>query len=1407
MEQTDLQPLVAEKENMFRAAFAEAPIGMALLGKDGHFLMVNPAFMKMFDCTEAQLLDFTLMDIAHPEVVDEILRAIERLFAGGFEGDRCELEARFRHNHGSLLWGRLSLSLVRDAAGIPIYAMGQLIDITESKRETLIRQGRTAVLERLASGAPLQQILSLLLENAQTVWPELFCSVRVVSTHSDGLLYGAAQSLSEFLQQLRESQGVAQINPVTSVAALPTVLVQEMRSHPYWSDACERAMRDHPGACWSQPVLSSSGELFGSFEIYPPGPGMLQQSQREYVASAAQLAGIAIERLRAEQALRDSEAKYRDLVETSQDLIWLVDATGNWTFVNRSAAETIYGYRPEEMLGRPFTDFVSFDRRPKDLAAFTSIKAGENLFDYETVHLRRDGSPVYLNFNAIGLHNERGDILGATGTARDVSEQHRTAEAIRRYQGKLEQMVESRTRELSETNRRLQEEIKEREQAERELEKSTAEWTYAMDYFEEAIYLVDLDDRLVRANRSFYTLTGLNPEIAIGQKLPLTVHPHQDREACPVCRARMTRNNAVITLEADHPSNSTGRPVEVMVHVVRDQLGEPAGILMGIHDLTQRRAAEATLRKSQNSLAEAQRIAHIGNWEYDLESGDLLWSDEVYRIFEIDPGHTSASRESFLEAIHPEDRERVAQVYLEATRDLVPYNIEHRLLMPHGRIKYVEESCEISFDAQGIAVSVIGTIQDITPRKEAENLERINEQVFHSASDRIAVVTRDYVYQIASKAYCEDYGLSEHEILGRTVAEVVGRERFETGVKPMLDTCFAGEEIAYEGWFNLEQEQRRYLIVKYSPLRESQGLILGALAIVHDITERKQVEQLLFEEKERAQVTLKSIGDAVIATDADGRIDFLNPIAEELTGWSAGEARGRKLAEVFHIVNEETGEAEQDPVTLCLKEGRVIEPSDKTVLLGRNGERHAIEDSAAPIQSRDTSLLGVVLVFRDVTEARHQSQKVSYQASHDALTGLINRREFERRLSRVLETAQSADTENALCYLDLDRFKQVNDTCGHVAGDELLRQVSQLLKQQIRKRDTLARLGGDEFGLLMEHCSLNEAKGVAENLIKVISDFSFPWEDHSFSIGVSIGLVDVSRNSAAMQQVLRAADTACYVAKEQGRNRLHVHQASDVERVQRHSEMQWSSRLPQALEEERFRLYFQPIWPLDALGDASRVDHYEVLIQLQGEEGNLVPPGAFLPAAERYKLSERLDRWVISRIFRWLQEHRDHLQQLQFCSINLSGQSLSRRAFLAFIIDELERTGVATDKLCFEIAETVAIANLSSAKVFIETLKTRGCLFALDDFGSGLSSFTYLKNLPVDFLKIDGLYIKDILNDPLDLAMVKSINEIGHVMGKRIIAECVENTAILHKLEEIGIDYVQGYGVGKPRPLEELVGH
>ncbi len=443
----------------------------------------------------------------------------------------------------------------------------------------------------------------------------------------------------------------------------------------------------------------------------------------------------------------------------------------------------------------------------------------------------------------------------------------------------------------------------------------------------------------------------------------------------------------------------------------------------------------------------------------------------------------------------------------------------------------------------------------------------------------------------------------------------------------------------------------------------------------------------------------------------------------------------------------------------------------------------------------------LLLVCEDVTEARLLSEKVAYQASHDALTGLANRSEFDRYVKNAITLAFTDNSEHALCYLDLDQFKVVNDTCGHLAGDELLRQIGDLLRKHVRQYDFVARLGGDEFGVLMYNCTLRQASLACEKLRDVVRDFRFAWEDRSFTIGVSIGVSSINKKSRNAVNLLKEADAACYAAKDKGRNRVHVFSPDDEELALRHGEMQWVTKIQQGLENNQFCLYGQPIVPLSKHEEGL---HFETLVRYRNENGQLIPPGAFLPAAERYNLASAIDRWVISHLFEWIANRPDFQDQLSICSINLSGLSLSDETMLDFISEQFSLWAIPTHKICFEITETAAIANLSYATKFINQLRSRGCLFSLDDFGSGLSSFAYLKNLPVDFLKIDGLFVKDILDDKVDLAMVKSINEVGHIMGKKTVAEFVENEKIFNLLHELGVDYAQGYGISKPVLLDEL---
>ncbi len=444
-------------------------------------------------------------------------------------------------------------------------------------------------------------------------------------------------------------------------------------------------------------------------------------------------------------------------------------------------------------------------------------------------------------------------------------------------------------------------------------------------------------------------------------------------------------------------------------------------------------------------------------------------------------------------------------------------------------------------------------------------------------------------------------------------------------------------------------------------------------------------------------------------------------------------------------------------------------------------------------------------IFSDRASAEVQRKQADdlliHQSTHDALTGLVNRREFERRTERLLSSVKQDKAEHALCYMDLDQFKVVNDTCGHAAGDEMLRQLSTMLQKVVRHRDTLARLGGDEFGVLMEHCSLDDAHRVATSLLEAIQNYQFAWEEHSFRVGVSIGLVPITESTTNLMELLIEADAACYMAKDTGRNRIHVYHTEDSEIAERHGEMQWVTRLQKALDENRFCLYAQSIVPLDN----STEKHYELLIRMIGDKGEMIPPGAFLPAAERYNLITQLDYWVIETVFSLLKENPEFQSQISFISINLSGQSLAEESVLDFIITQLGETGIDGEKICFEVTETAAISNMNTAIKFISKLKGLGCRFALDDFGSGLSSFAYLKNLPVDYLKIDGMFVKDIVDDPIDHAMVKSINEIGQVMGMKTIAEFVEDAEIKGMLREIGVNYAQGYGIHKPQPFDELL--
>src|SRR5215831_17180158 len=600
-----------------------------------------------------------------------------------------------------------------------------------------------------------------------------------------------------------------------------------------------------------------------------------------------------------------------------------------------------------------------------------------------------------------------------------------------------------------------------------------------------------------------------------------------------------------------------------------------------------------------------------------------------------------------------------------------------------------------------------------------------------------------------------------------------------------------GEPTLGSGPFELELRmllksgEVRWFQARGRTVRNAAGELMRMGGSVTDIEYRKQTEAQLFAEKERAEVTLASIADAVITVDTHGCVEYLNAAAERLTEWSLREAKGQPLASVFAVVEETTGRTVGERLDRALREGGTIHLESDIVLLRRGSAPIAVDASMAPIGDRTGRAEGAVLVFQDMSRERQYAARLSHLATHDALTGLPNRREFENRLRAALDRPQDSNYHHAVLYLDVDQFKVVNDTCGHAAGDELLRQVSNLLRPGLRAGDTIARLGGDEFGVLLEHCPPEPALRIAEGLRRSVADFKFTWGPRSFSTSVSIGVVNMIDGPRTLEDALAAADAACYLAKDKGRNRIQVYHPRDSEVAVRHGEMEWVDRLQRALAEDRFVLYAQPIHPLST--DATMPNYVELLVRLRSERDELVPPMAFVPAAERYNLMPAIDRWVMRNAFAMLAGNRKRpgAWQSGLCAINLSGASINDDSFLDFVLDEFKRSELPHSLICFEITETTAVTSLSKAAEFIAALRGLGCRFSLDDFGAGVSSFSYLKHLPVDYVKIDGSFVRDMAHDPVDRAMVEAIHRIGHVMGKQTIAESVEATEIIELLRDI----------------------
>jgi diguanylate cyclase (GGDEF)-like protein/PAS domain S-box-containing protein len=572
---------------------------------------------------------------------------------------------------------------------------------------------------------------------------------------------------------------------------------------------------------------------------------------------------------------------------------------------------------------------------------------------------------------------------------------------------------------------------------------------------------------------------------------------------------------------------------------------------------------------------------------------------------------------------------------------------------------------------------------------------------------------------------------------------------------------------------------------------------------------KHKVDKTLKRQERRFSAILHSIADGIIATDNERKIQFLNPVAEEITGWKEAEAQTKSIENLISIIDENTNSIIQLPAVDTPITKKSIFYFKNAVVKNRNGDKIPVEGTIASIRDSEKKVEGQVIAIRDVTQLREMSDKISYQASHDALTGLYNREAFSQSLKGMINSANKENRQHALIYLDLDQFKLINDTIGHAAGDELLLETTGIMKSVFRSSDVCARLGGDEFGVLLSDTDQDMAYVIAQRLHNRLSERRLIWDKTAFNIHSSIGLVTIDTASEDIHSVLAAADDACYIAKDEGGRRIRVYKTSDSTFKKRRGEMQWVTRLTRALEEDRFELFYQNIIPISQAAKETRMEKFELLIRMVDEEGNIIPPADFLPAAERYNMMPSIDRWVINTamgMYNKVASQNGTVGKRMIFTINLSAESMADEHFLEFIQNQIKSHGVKPSDFCFEITETVTISNMTTASKFIHELKALGCTFALDDFGSGFSSFNYLKNMPVDYLKIDGSFVKDMDENAVNSAMVEAINNLGHVMGIKTIAEFVRNRQILDRLKDLGIDYAQGYEISKPQSLKELIG-
>lgn len=838
----------------------------------------------------------------------------------------------------------------------------------------------------------------------------------------------------------------------------------------------------------------------------------------------------------------------------------------------------------------------------------------------------------------------------------------------------------------------------------------------------------------------------------------------------------------------------------------RNESGIVTGHIGSVEDITHRRFQEQAIRKNERLMKHKDSLADVGGWELEIATKSLMWTEQTCRIHGVPVGYKPTLCEAI--GFYPEQsRVAIKSAVNSAIENGQSWEIESELIRSNGERIWVHAVGSVEFEDEK-PVRLLGALQNVThkvnQRRAIENAHKHmklatdsgNIGVWDCDIDLERLNWTPLMYQLYGM---QDTGVPITYDSWRDCLHPDDRIRAETVLKDSINNRIDYDDEIRIVW---PDGQVRYLRATARVTRDVRGNVQRMVGVSWDVTPMRALTSELAEQHALLRVTLRSIGDAVITTDASCNVTWLNPTAEKMTGWPVDLAKGHPVSQVFTILKADTREVAICPIITCLLHGQNVELMDDAILISRDGSEYGIEDSAAPIRNEQGEVLGAVLVFHDVTEQRRLAGEMTYRATHDDLTGLYNRSEFEKRIKNTIENAATSDAENAMFLVDLDQFKLVNDACGHAVGDQLLQQIANLLLACVRPEDSVARLGGDEFGVLLEQCDIESAQSIAQDLCNRMDQFRFEHEQRRFRIGTSIGLVPLDSRWKDVSNAIRAADVACYAAKDAGRNRVHVWLDTDENINTRNADMKWATRLERAIDDDQFVLYAQQI---DSLSDTGGGVHAEVLLRMYDDDNKLKLPGIFLSAAERFHLASRIDRWVLQHTLTHLLGLRD-LGSVSMLCINLSGQSVGDRKFHRDAIKLLTNAGNdICSRICIEITETSVVTNMANASLFIDELHELGIRVALDDFGAGASSFGYLKLLNVDILKIDGQFIKNMLHDSLDAAAVRCFVDVARVQGLQTVAEYVINAEVLEHVKNMGVDFAQGFYLYQPEPIEQLL--